>query len=87
RDLRELTGLTGGSVAGDSTWLTLGEVIARLRAAEFTESESTVRRLIDEGEIESYRVERSGGRRGHRRMSAASVDALIKRRQSPTREN
>ncbi|GAA2516425.1 hypothetical protein [Winogradskya humida] len=64
----------------DETWLSLGEVIARFRAAGFPDSESTIRRLIDDGEIESYRSERAGGRRGHRRMKAASVDALFARR-------
>lgn len=56
-------------------WLAIGEVIARLRAAGFTESESTVRRMIDDGELSAYRT-----RRGHRRIDAGSVDALIARR-------
>jgi excisionase family DNA binding protein len=82
-DLPQLTDLTGGDVPGDSTWLTFGETLARLRAAGFTESESTVRRMIDDGEIESYRTERGPNRRGHRRIKAESVDALIRRRNDP----
>ena len=65
----------------DPTWLTLGEVIQRFRAAGFPDSESTIRRMIDDGEIESYRPERRGGGLGHRRMRASSVDALLERRQ------
>ena len=70
----------GVTVADDATWLSLGEVVARFRAAGYSDSESTIRRLIDDGEIESYRVERRGGGRGHRRMRAASVDTLLDRR-------
>jgi hypothetical protein len=72
-------------VAGDPEWLTLGEVIERFRAAGYPDSESTIRRLIDDGEIESYRAERRGGGRGHRRMRAASVEALLGRRRAPSR--
>jgi excisionase family DNA binding protein len=67
-------------MVGDGTWLSLGEVLAMLREAGFTESESTIRRMIDDGEIESYRVERGGKRRGHRRIKASSVDELVRRR-------
>lgn len=63
-------------MVGDGTWLTIGEVLARLRAAGYHESESTVRRMIDTGSVESYRTEPGG----HRRIRAASVDALITRR-------
>ncbi|WP_121399488.1 helix-turn-helix domain-containing protein [Micromonospora sp. M71_S20] len=79
RDLPDLVnsaGLTGGPVVGDGTWLSIGEVLARLRAAGFSESESTVRRMIDEGALDSYRTERGG----HRRIKAESVAELIRRR-------
>ncbi|MEV6693349.1 helix-turn-helix domain-containing protein [Micromonospora sp. NPDC051196] len=75
-DLVHSTGLIGGPVVGDGIWLALGEVLARLRAAGFSESESTVRRMIDDGTLESYRTERGG----HRRIRASSVDELIDRR-------
>jgi 8-oxo-dGTP pyrophosphatase MutT (NUDIX family) len=69
------TGL-GGLVAGDGTWLTLGEVIARYRAAGFHDAESTIRREIDDlvgtGALASYRT-----RGKHRRVEAAGVDRLI----------
>ncbi|MGJ3228937.1 excisionase family DNA-binding protein [Micromonospora aurantiaca (nom. illeg.)] len=81
RDLPDLSNsavLTGGPVVGDGTWLSIGEVIAQLRAAGFSESESTIRRMIDEGALESYRTERGG----HRRIKAESVSALISRRNS-----
>lgn len=71
---------SGGPVVGDGTWLTIGEVLARLRAAGYTESESTVRRMIDEGAVESYRIERGGH---HRRIRAASVDQFIAQRKNP----
>ncbi|WKU03771.1 excisionase family DNA-binding protein [Micromonospora sp. HUAS LYJ1] len=51
-------------------------MLARLRAAGFSESESTVRRMIDEGVLDSYRTERGG----HRRIKAESVTALIQKR-------
>ena len=69
-------------MADDATWLSISDVIARFRAAGYSDSESTIRRLIDDGEIESYRSERRGGSgRGHRRMKAESVDALLAARQ------
>ncbi|MEU8821782.1 hypothetical protein [Actinoplanes sp. NPDC048796] len=70
-------------MADEATWLSLGDVIARFRAAGYSDSESTIRRLIDDGEIESYRAERRPGVRGHRRMRASSVDALLTRRGEP----
>jgi excisionase family DNA binding protein len=66
-------------VVVDGTWLTIGEVIAALRAAGYTESESTVRRMIDDGELESYRTERGG----HRRVKATAVAGLIEQRRTP----
>lgn len=63
-------------MVGDGAWLSIGEVLARLRAAGFSESESTVRRMIDEGVLDSYRTERGG----HRRIKAESVTALIQKR-------
>jgi excisionase family DNA binding protein len=62
----------------EKQWLTIGEALARLRAEGFTESESTIRRMVDDGEVESYRT-----RRGHRRVDAASLAALIARRGRP----
>ena len=63
-------------MAGDGTWLTLGEVIARYRAAGFHDAESTIRREIDDlvntGALASYRT-----RGKHRRVEAAGVDRLI----------
>lgn len=76
RDLAQLTGLTGGQVADDG-WLRISEALGRLRAAGFTESESTVRRMIDDGEIASYRT-----RRGHRRIDPRSLAVLINSRSS-----
>lgn len=67
-----------GTVVGDGTWLRMAEVVARLRAAGYQDSESTVRRMIDAGELRVYRS-RLGG---HRRILAASVDALIEQRRS-----
>ena len=69
-------------MVGDGTWLTIGEVIARLRAAGFTESESTVRRMIDDGVLVSRRTERGG----HRRVTAASAGELIRRWSQPDGE-
>lgn len=61
-------------MVGDGKYLRISEVIARLREAGFPESESTVRRMIDLGELEAYR----GGRPGsHRRVTAESVEAWI----------
>ncbi|TBL44222.1 NUDIX hydrolase [Verrucosispora sp. SN26_14.1] len=81
RDLTNSTGL-GGLVAGDGTWLTLGEVIARYRHAGFHDAESTIRREIDDlatsGSLASYRT-----RGGHRRVAAAGVDQLIAERLNP----
>jgi excisionase family DNA binding protein len=62
-------------------WLTLGEVLARLREAGYSDSESTVRRMVDDGELESYRQPGGSSGRGHRRIKSESVDALIRRRQ------
>jgi excisionase family DNA binding protein len=62
----------------DDEWLTIGAVVARIRAAGYPDSQSTVRRLIDDGALESYRTAR-----GHRRIRATSVDALIADRKQP----
>lgn len=72
-------------MAGNSTWLTIGEVLARLRGAGYTESESTVRRMLDSGELGAegaawYRTERGG----HRRIAVTAVDRLIARRKAGT---
>lgn len=77
RDLVNSTGLVGGPVADDG-WLTIGEVVARIRAAGYPDSESTVRRMVDDGELgEVYR-----SRGGHRNVKPAGVEALICRRRS-----
>ncbi|WP_346536924.1 helix-turn-helix domain-containing protein [Micromonospora sp. DPT] len=78
-DLVNSTGLAGGTVVGDGTWLTIGEVLAKLREAGFTDSESTVRRMIDDGQLKSHRTERGG----HRRVRATSVEDLIASRNQP----
>lgn len=57
-------------------WLAFGDVVGRLKAAGFAESPSTIRRMIDDGELVSYRARKGG----HRRVSASSVAALIARR-------
>ncbi len=67
-------------MVGDGTWLSLGEVLQRLRAAGFADSESTVRRAIDSGELASYRQPGRGARPGHRRIKASSVEEMIRRR-------
>lgn len=71
-------------MAGDGTWLTLGEVLARLRAAGYHDGESTVRRDIDAG---IYGVEGTGWykteRGGHRRIRAKAVDERIAERKKP----
>ena len=69
-------------MVGDGTWLTLGEVIARYRADGFSDSESTIRREIDDlvadGQLDSYLT-----RGRHRRVSASGVKAhLAKRKQA-----
>ncbi len=64
-------------MVGDGTWLTMGEVMARIRAAGLPDSADTIRRMVDAGQLKAYR-QRDG--RGHRRISAASVDELIRRR-------
>lgn len=67
-----------GPVVGDGKYLRISEVLDRLREAGYPDSESTVRRLVDAGELESYRPTIGG----HRRITSASVDALISRRQA-----
>lgn len=66
----------GGAVVGDGTWLKLSEVIARFRAAGLPDSESTIRRMLDDGDF--GRVDKTA--RGHRRATAAGVDEYLKRR-------
>jgi excisionase family DNA binding protein len=78
-ELVGLAGLAGGLVVDGEEYLTIGEVLVRLHAAGFRDKESTLRRLIDAGELDSYR----DGPRRRRRVSSASVDALIARRRSP----
>lgn len=69
-------------MAGDGTWLTLGEVIARFRAAGFSDSESTIRREVDDlvaaGTLDSYLT-----RGRHRRVSAAGIGEHLVRRKNP----
>lgn len=70
----------GGVVAvvGDGTWLKLSEVIAKFRAAGFADSESTIRRMMDDGVFGPLDV--THGR--HRRARAAKVEEYLKRRGS-----
>lgn len=68
-------------MVGDGTWLTIGEVLAKLRAEGFTDSESTVRRMIDDGLLRSHRTGK-----GHRRVKATSVDELIASRNQPEKD-
>lgn len=60
----------------DGTWLSIGEVVARYRAAGYPDHVQTIRREIDAaisaGEVEHYRT-----RGRFRRVRAADVDALI----------
>jgi len=57
-------------VGDDDGWLTIGEVLARVRAAGYPESESTIRRMADDGELGE--VHRSRG--GRRHVRAEAVD-------------
>lgn len=65
-------------MVGNDTWLKLSEVIARFRASGLPDSESTIRRMLDDGEF--GRVDKTAGR--HRRVKAAGVDEYLKRRTS-----
>lgn len=69
-------------MAGDGTWLTIGEVIARFRAAGLPDSESTIRREVDDavaaGRLDYYRT-----RGGHRRVRAIGIDKLLVERHKP----
>ncbi|MEU4640804.1 NUDIX hydrolase [Micromonospora sp. NPDC023814] len=72
------TGL-GGLVVGDGRWLTLGEVIANFRAEGFSDSESTIRREVDDliaaGKLDSYLT-----RGRHRRISASGIRGYLQTR-------
>lgn len=63
-------------MVGDGTWLNLGEVMRRYRAAGLADGESTIRRAIDDGELGD--VSATPG--GHRRVRAQKVDAYIQKR-------
>lgn len=63
-------------MVGDGTWLSTGEVVDRYRVAGYADSESTIRRELDDaiarGEIEVYRT-----RGQYRRVRASDVRAFI----------
>lgn len=63
-------------VVGDGTWLKLSEVIARFRDAGLADSESTIRRMMDDGVFGPLDV--THGR--HRRARAAKVEAYLTER-------
>jgi excisionase family DNA binding protein len=65
-------------MVGDHTYLTVAEVCARLREAGYDDSPQTVRRLLTAGHLTGRRTEIGG----HRRIEAASVDALIAKRRA-----
>lgn len=57
-------------MASNDSWLTIGQVLTRVRAAGYPESESTLRRMADDGELgEVYR-----SRGGRRHVRAEAVD-------------
>ena len=63
-------------MVGDGTWLNLGEVIERFRAVHLSDSESTIRRAIDDGELGDSHVTPGG----HRRVRASALDAYLAKR-------
>lgn len=63
-------------MAAGGPWLTVNETVERFRAAGYPDSPQTIRRLVDEGKLVSYRTEEGG----HRRVSAASVDDFLRAR-------
>jgi hypothetical protein len=70
----------GWRVNDDKRWLTLADVVARLREAGYDDSRDTVRRAIDAGQ---YGVEGADWYRtesGYRKVMPAAVDRLIARR-------
>jgi len=66
----------GLPVVGDGRYLIVSEVVALLREAGYSDSDSTVRRMCGDGTLESYRL----SEKGHRRILAASVRELIEKR-------
>lgn len=73
----------GDDVSAKPGYLTVNQVRTRLLDAGYTDSGSTIRRLLDEGAFgpegeDWYRTERGG----YRMISAAAVDRLIGRRKS-----
>jgi predicted nucleic acid-binding Zn ribbon protein len=66
---------------GERRWLTINQVVERLRAAGYDDTGATLRRMVDAGDfgVEGdgwYRTERGK----YRMVAAAAVDALIARR-------
>lgn len=64
-------------------WLTVHEVVERLRAAGYRDSAMTVRRMVDDGEFgqqgkDWYRTERGK----YRMVAVAAVQALVTRRRA-----
>lgn len=75
-------------VGAEPVWLTVQQVVDRLRAAGYVDSPMTVRRMVDDGEFGPrgeawYRTERGG----YRMVTAAAVDRLVAKRRSHTGRN
>lgn len=64
------------TVVGDGTWLKLSEVIARFRAEGLADSESTIRRMMDQEVFGPLDVTHGG----HRRAKSASVESYLRGR-------
>jgi excisionase family DNA binding protein len=64
-------------LVGDGKWLTVKEAVDRL---EGLVSDSSVRRLCDEGKLTAIRL---GGTRGDRRIRADSVAAYLAKLKAP----
>lgn len=64
------------TVVGDGTWLKLSEVIARFRTAGLADSESTIRRMMDQGVFGDLDV--THGR--HRRARTSNVESYLRSR-------
>jgi hypothetical protein len=66
---------------GERRWLTINQVVERLRAAGYDDTGATIRRMVDAGDFGKegegwYRTERGK----YRMVAPAVVDALIARR-------
>lgn len=68
-------------MAAEPDWLTVHEVVERLREAGYRDSAMTVRRMVDDGEFgqqgkDWYRTERGK----YRMVAVTAVQALVSRR-------